>query len=243
MISIKSCFEFAILSTCALLGSACWAETEQEARIKKLIEPRMGVGVVVDSVTKTPYGGLFEIRTNGDIFYTDENAAYFFVGKVIDSTTYKDLTKARVDQLAAIKFSDLPLDSAIKVVKVNGKRVIAVFEDPNCPYCKKLHQTLQAMDDITVYTFLLNILSDDSASKSANIWCSPDRAKAWEDWMLRGTAAVPAAAGCATPNDKILALGKKLRVAGTPTVYFADGTRTSTGLDVNSLEQRLASIH
>jgi thiol:disulfide interchange protein DsbC len=243
MISFKKWLEFAILAACALLGSSSWAETEQEARIKKLIEPRMGVGIVVDSVTKTPYGGLFEIRTNGDIFYTDENAAYFFVGKVIDSTTYKDLTKARVDELAAIKFSDLPLDSAIKQVKGNGKRVIAVFEDPNCPYCKKLHQSLQGIDDITVYTFLLNILSDDSASKSANIWCSPDRAKAWEDWMLRGTAAAPAAAGCVTPNDRILALGKKLRVAGTPTVYFVDGTRTGTGLDAKSLEQRLASIH
>ncbi|HEY8023603.1 MAG TPA: DsbC family protein [Burkholderiaceae bacterium] len=243
MTGIKASIKFTLLAACLLSNRFSCAETEQEAHIKKLIEPRMGVGVVVDSVTKTPYGGLFEIRTNGDIFYTDENAAYFFVGKVIDSTTYKDLTKARVDQLAAIKFSDLPLDSAIKVVQGNGKRVIAVFEDPNCPYCKKLHQTLQSVNDITVYTFLLNILSDDSASKSAAIWCSPDRAKAWEDWMLRGKAALPAAPGCVTPNDQVLALGKKLRVAGTPTVYFTDGTRTGTGLDAKSLEDRLASIH
>ena len=230
---------FAILSMAATLASA---ETAQEAQIKKMIEPKMGINIKVDSVTKTPYAGLFEIRTNGDIFYTDENAEYLIVGKVIDTKTYKDLTQSRVDEIAAINFADLPLDAAIKTVKGNGKRVMAVFEDPNCPYCKKLHQTLQGIDNVTVYTFLLNILSDDSAVKSKNIWCSADRSKAWSDWIVNGKPAPAVAASCPTPNDKVLALGKKLRIVGTPTVYFADGSRTGSALDAKSLEDKLASI-
>jgi thiol:disulfide interchange protein DsbC len=230
----------AVLVTAALLCSAqLWAETPQEARVKKLVEPRMGEHIKVDSVTKTPYGGMYEVRTNGDIFYTDETARYLFVGKVMDLTTLQDLTRARVDQISAIKFSDLPLEQAIKTVKGNGKRVMAVFEDPNCPFCRKLHQTMQGIDNVTVYTFLLPILSDDSALKSKDIWCAPDRAQAWRSWMAESKPAPAAPAGCRTPNEQVLALGRKLRVAGTPTIYFADGSRTGSAFETASLEAKL----
>lgn len=228
------------LSLVAMLASAqLWAETPQEARIRKLVEPRMGVGVKVDAVSKTPYGGMYEVRTNGDIFYTDETARYLFVGKVVDLTTLKDLTRERADELASIPFSQLPLQMAIKTVKGNGKRVMAAFEDPNCPYCKKLHQTLRGVDNVTIYTFLLNILAEDSAAKSKNIWCAADRSRAWADWMDDGKAAPAAPAACPTPNDEVLVLGKKLHVVGTPTIYFADGTRTGSAFDAASLEARL----
>lgn len=230
----------AVLATAALLCSAqLWAETPQEARVKKLVEPRMGEHIKVDSVTKTPYGGMYEVRTNGDIFYTDETARYLFVGKVMDLTTLQDLTRARVDQISAIKFSDLPLEEAIKTVKGNGKRVMAVFEDPNCPFCRKLHQTMQGIDNVTVYTFLLPILSDDSAVKSKDIWCAPDRAQAWRSWMAESKPVPTAPAGCRTPNEQVLELGRKLRVAGTPTIYFADGSRTGSAFEAASLEAKL----
>jgi thiol:disulfide interchange protein DsbC len=229
-----------LLLAAALASSQLLAETPKEAQVKKLVEPRMGANVKVDAVTKTPYGGLYEVRTGGDIFYTDEGARYMFVGKVVDLTTLKDLTRERMDEIAGIRsFSDLPLDLAIKTVKGNGKRVMAVFEDPNCPYCKKLHQTLKGIDNVTVYTFLLNILSDDSAAKSRNIWCAADRSQAWAAWMDEGKPAPAATAGCTMPNEQVLALGRKLRVMGTPTIYFYDGTRTITGFDTATLEARL----
>jgi thiol:disulfide interchange protein DsbC len=218
------------------------AETAQEEAIKKSIEPRMGKNVKIDSVTKTPYGGLFEIRVGTDIFYTDQNADYLFIGKVVDMHSYKDMTAARVDEFNKIRFADLPLESAVKLVKGNGKRVIAVFEDPNCGYCKKFREHLKDMDNVTVYTFMLNILADDSAAKSANIWCAPNRDKAWDEWILDGKMPAPAAAGCKTPNDRILALGKTLHILGTPTIFFADGTRTASALDAKALEAKLATV-
>jgi thiol:disulfide interchange protein DsbC len=130
---------------------------------------------------------------------------------------------------------------AIKTVKGNGKRVMAVFEDPNCPYCRKLHETLRGVDNVTVYTFLLNILSDDSAAKAKNIWCAPDRALAWRQWMLESKPAPLAAPGCSTPNEQVLALGRKLHLVGTPTIYFADGTRSGSGFDAATLEARLGA--
>jgi len=236
-----SLYQAALFSVLSALGIAR-AETPDEARIKALITPRLGINIKVDSVTKTPYGGLYEISTNGDIFYTDENARYLFVGKVVDTANnYQDLTRARVDQLAAIRFNELPLEAAIKTVKGNGKRVMAVFEDPNCPYCRKLHQTLEKVDNVTIYTFLLPIISDDSAAKSRDIWCAANRADAWHDWIVNSRPAPAAPAACPAPNERVLALGKKLHVSGTPTIYFADGSRTGSAFDQQALETRLTA--
>ncbi|MFZ6723554.1 DsbC family protein [Undibacterium sp. Ji49W] len=217
------------------------AETPVEATVRKLVEPRLGEGVKVDSVTKTPYAGMYEVRIGSDILYTDEKAQYLFVGNVLDSKSGTNYTKQRTDDLSKIKFSDLPLESALKMVKGDGKRVIAVFEDPNCGYCKQFRKTLAGMDNITVYTFMYNILADDSKVKSKNIWCSADRNKAWDEWMLHGKAAPEAAANCNTPHEKIYALGQKLRVTGTPSVFFADGTRVPGAMDAKGLEARLAA--
>jgi len=120
--------------------------------------------------------------------------------------------------------------------------VIAVFEDPNCGYCKRFRQNLQEVDNVTVYTFLYNILTPDSSVKSKNIWCSADRSKAWDEWMLNGKAAPAAAEACTTPNDKILALGRKMRVTGTPTIFFTDGSRIPGAIDAKGLEAKLAAV-
>jgi thiol:disulfide interchange protein DsbC len=226
----------------ALVAASASAQTGQEAAIKKRIETRLGDGAKVDSIIKTPYAGLYEVRIGSDIIYTDAKADFLFVGRILDTKTQKDFTRARLDELNKIKFADLPFDSALKMVKGNGKRVIAVFEDPNCGYCKRFRQTLNNMDDVTVYTFLYNILSEDSAVKSKNIWCSPDRAKAWDEWMLNGKAAAAAPANCATPNDKIFELGRKMKITGTPTVFFTDGTRIPGAVDVKTLEEKFASL-
>lgn len=232
----------AVVALLSMASAFAFGETAQEAAIKKLIAPRLGENVKVDSVIKTPYAGLFEVRTGGDIIYTDEKAKYLFVGRIVDTQTYQDYTKDRVDEITRIKFSDLPVQSALKMVKGNGKRMIAVFEDPNCGYCKRFRQTLQQLDNVTVYTFMYNILAEDSAVKSRNIWCAADNAKAWDDWMLNSKLPAEAPAACTSPNEKILALGKSMKVTGTPTVFFTDGSRIPGAVDLKSLETKLASI-
>lgn len=219
-------------------------ETAEEAEVRKLVEPRLGPGVKADSVKKTNYSGLFEIRTNGDIIYTDRKAEFLFVGNILSSKTYENYTKARIDEINRIKFADLPLDSAMKVVKGDGKRVMAIFEDPNCGYCKRFRKTtLAEVDNVTIYTFMYNILSEDSAVKSKNIWCSANRVKAWDEWMLEGKQAAAAPASCSTtPNEKIAELGRKLRVTGTPTIFFADGSRLPGAVDTKMLEDKFASV-
>jgi thiol:disulfide interchange protein DsbC len=233
----------ALLLASAMLMSCAGAENSVEENIRKAVEPRLGEGVKIDSVKATPYAGLYEIRVGDEIRYTDKTGSYLIVGHVFNLKTSEDLTQARIDDINKIKFSDLPLELALKTVKGNGKRVIAVFEDPNCGYCKRFRQqALKDVDNVTVYTFMYNILSPDSSVKSKNIWCSADRNKAWDDWMISGKAAPAAPANCTTPNDQVLALGQKLRVNGTPAIFFADGSRIPGAIDLKTLESKFSSI-
>jgi thiol:disulfide interchange protein DsbC len=226
----------------ALVSQLVWADS-QEASVKKLLQPKVGEGAVIESVVKTPFANIFEVKIGDELIYTDSEAKFIFIGRLIDAQSSRDLTQSRLDEMNRIKFSDLPLDAAIKSVKGNGKRVIAVFEDPNCGYCKRFRKTVNEMKDITVYTFMYDILSDDSRIKSKNIWCSNDKLKAWDDWMVNGKTPAPATESCAsTPHEKILEIGKKYKVTGTPTIFFTDGSRVPGAIDAKMLEAKLASI-
>lgn len=234
--------KIAALLALGMMASCVGAENNVEANIRKNIEPRLG-GARIESISETPYSGLYELRVGGDILYTDKKAEFLFIGQVFEAKTSKNLTRARLDDLNKIKFSDLPLNLALKQVKGDGKRVIAVFEDPNCGYCKRLRQTtLKDLNNVTIYTFMYNILSEDSFTKSKNIWCAPNRLKAWDDWMINGKVPPASPASCETPNAKVVELGQKLNITGTPAIFFTDGTRIPGAVDLPTLETKLQSL-
>ncbi len=212
-----------------------------EDQVKKSMEAFIG-GPAVESVRATAYGGLYEVvLKNGQLVYTDAKNSFIIDGSIIDTASRRDMTQQRMNELSAIDFSKLPLDQAVKVVKGKGTRVIATFEDPNCGYCKRLGKELAEMDDITIYTFLYPILSEDSRTKSENIWCAKDRAKAWSDWLVGGKA--PAEASCDTATiARNVELGQSLRINGTPTIFLADGSRIGGYVPRAELEKALAAV-
>ena len=217
-------------------GSAAVAD---EADIKKGMEAKLGTKV--ESVTKAGYLGLYEVYAEGNIFYTDEKMTAIVVsGQLIDGKSMKNMTEDRLKKLTAIKFSELPLERAIKQVRGDGKRVLATFEDPNCGYCKRLAKDLQRLDNATVYTFLYPILSEDSVRKSKQIWCSADRAKAWNDWMVDGKAPTGRDDCDTTAVNKNQEFGRKLNITGTPTMFFSDGERVPGAMALDRIEQKLS---
>lgn|GEM_PF-71455 len=195
-------------------------------------------GMPITAVTRTPYG-FFEVQIGADLIYTDEEVRWVMQGPLVDATTREDLSAKRLEAASAIEFDTLPLDLALKSVKGDGSRRIATFEDPNCGYCKQLAKTLQSVDNITVYTFVLPILEADSTEKSRNIMCANDPVQAWDDWMLRNKAPAKASAECNPPLASVVALSRKLMVQGTPAIYFEDGTRASGALPSDALNARL----
>lgn len=225
----------------SLIVTTTGAVHADETSVRKAVEAFIG-SPAVESVTKTPYGGLYEIvLKSGELVYTDEKAGFLIDGRIIDTKTRRDVTQARMTQLSAIDFSTLPLEQAIKQVRGSGKRVLVSFEDPNCGYCKRLGKELKQLKDVTIYTFLYPILSPDSTEKSRNIWCAKDKAKAWSDWILDAKA--PAAANCdSSVVERNVALGQKLRINGTPTLFLADGRRLGGYMPAAELEQALSEV-
>ena len=210
-----------------------------EADIKKAMEAKLGGKV--ESVTKSGYLGLYEVYVDGNILYTDEKMTAFIAGgQLIEGKGMKNITEERMRKLTAIKFSELPFDRAIKQVRGDGKRVLATFEDPNCGYCKRLAKDLQKLDNATVYTFLLPILSEDSLKKSKQIWCAADRAKAWNDWMVEGRAPSGKEDCDTSAITKNQEFGRRLSITGTPTIFFTDGERVPGAMPLAKIEQKLA---
>lgn len=225
----------------ALLFTTQFAMAD-EADVKKGVETWLGgngngSAPKVENVRKSGALGLYEVQIDGELVYTDEKVTHILLGDIIDTKTRKNLSEERKQKLSQIKFSDLPLDLAVKQVKGNGKRVLATFEDPNCSYCKKLAKELQGMNDVTIYTFLYPILSPDSSEKAKNLWCATDRVKAWNDLMIEGK--IPASSNCDHPTEKVTAFGRKLNIRGTPTMFFADGSRVPGYMPSALLEKAL----
>lgn len=190
----------------------------------------------VDQVNQSPVPGLYEVVTGDHIFYTDESVQYLIDGSLFDLKARRNLTEARSRLLFAVDFAKLPLHLALKKVKGNGSRKMAIFEDPNCGFCKRLDKELVNVNDVTLYLFLYPI-SPGSEELVHNVHCAKDPVKAWDDLMLNGIQ--PAAAKCATPTAEVRQLAAKLKITGTPTLIFADGVLVPGFLPAAQLEQAL----
>ena len=227
----------AALCACSLL--AAFGVQAQEATIRKNLSERLPQMGKIDEISKTPMPGLFEVRVGTDIHYTDSEGNYLIQGHLIDARQKRNLTEERTEKLLEIDFSLLPLKDAFTIVRGNGKRKLAVFEDPNCGYCKRFERDLQKVDNVTVYMFLYPILSPDSTEKSRAVWCSRDKAKAWLDMMVRDQG-VPSATCDASAVARNLEFGKKHKITGTPTLIFADGSRVPGAIAAPQVEKFLA---
>ena len=226
----------ATMLTILLAMPALAQDTDKvKAALKKMVPD-----VPVDSVRKTPYFGLYEVIVGSDIYYTDDKAEFLVMGSIVNLKTKENVTELRQRQLNKVAFADLPLDSAVKIVRGNGSRKVAMFADPNCGYCKRFERDLLGVNDITVYVILYPILAPDSIEKSKAVWCSADRGKAWIDLMVRDIP-VQGDTACANPIDKNLAYGRGKRVSGTPTLIFEDGERIPGAMAIAEFEKRLAA--
>jgi thiol:disulfide interchange protein DsbC len=224
------------------LAAPAWAQTE--AFIKKAIEERLP-GFKVEGIVKTPFmGGLYEVRnSDAEIIYTDEKVNHLFIGSVRDGKNVElDYTAERVKKLTAVRFDELPLANAFKMVRGKGTKQVVYFTDPNCPYCRQIEKELLQLDDVTIHVMLYPILNpQDSPLKARAVWCSADKAKAWNDLMLNGVQPQPAPANCAAsaPIDKIVALGRKLKINSVPTLILANGERIAGMRPANVLKQMI----
>jgi thiol:disulfide interchange protein DsbC len=223
------------------LSLFCTLASADEAAIRRVMEGKLG-GARIEGIQPAPIPGLYEVRYRSaegiGVFYTDANANYIVSGKIYEARTSRNLTDEALRKLNAVKFDALPFSQAVKVQRGNGKRVVAMFTDPYCPYCQQFEKTLQQIDDITVYVFMYPVIRPELASQSKAVWCAPDRSKAWLELALhqRPPAVSPA---CDSPVEKNLALGKSLGVTATPTLILPTGEKISGGMKAADFKEVL----
>lgn len=224
------------LMLAACLSAAAFAD---EAQIRKNLAPRLGA-VTLEGIARTPFKGLYEIQFDGKVAYTNEDGSFLLVGSLIDSASGRNLTQDRLRKLGAIDFAVLPLNQAIRRVRGKGTRRLAVFSDPLCAHCKTLEKELAKIDDLTLYVFLYPFERQHPGATAIarDIWCSPDPAQAWEDYMLKGTA--PKKGDCADPVARNVLLGERLRFDATPTLVFSDGAVVQQSLPAGQIEKLMA---
>jgi thiol:disulfide interchange protein DsbC len=236
--AMKSLRHAAVAAVVAL-GLALTASAQDVDKIRKTLAERVPQMGKVDDVAKTPMPGLYEVRVGTDLFYTDADGNFLIQGMLMDTKQQRNLTEERQEKLLVIPFDQLPFKDAFTIVRGNGKRKVAIFEDPNCPYCKRFEQDLQKVKDVTVYMFLYPILGPDSTDKSRNLWCSKDRGAAWLDWMLHQKAAAEASCDIAAVNRNV-EFGHKYHISGTPTMILTDGRRVPGAMPPDQVEKLLA---
>jgi thiol:disulfide interchange protein DsbC len=230
------------LSLALLLSWATWSGMAgaQEATIRKALKDRIPDLPKIVSISKTPINGLYEVLLeDNDIYYADASGNYLVQGSLIDTRTKRNLTEERTEKISAIAFNTLPLKDAITIVRGNGKRKLAIFEDPNCGYCKRFERDLAKVDNVTVYLFLMPVLGPGSVEKSRNVWCAKDPAVTWVNLMQKDIPA-PAAQCNTAAIDRNLDFGRKYKITGTPTLIAQDGTRVPGAIDSAKIERLLA---
>ena len=229
----------ALICAGILFSNPAFAQADQQ--IKAEIQKKLGTNAKVRSVTPAPVPGLYEVLVGNDIFYTDNSGKYLIQGEIIELASGKNITEQRQVDLNRIKWTDLNPANAMKTVRGNGTRQLAIFSDPNCGYCKRLEKSLQQLDNVTIYTYLIPILSADSAQKSKQIWCAADPYKAYSDWMINGVAP-NGKTDCANPLDKNLTFAKSYGITGTPTLFFTDGSRFPGAVQITDIEKKFSSL-
>ncbi|WP_197711795.1 DsbC family protein [Polynucleobacter necessarius] len=234
----------ALMTLAIVLGAlsfsnSAFAQTEQQ--IKTEIQKKLGSNAKVRSVAPSPVSGVYEVLVGNDVFYTDGSVKYLIQGEIIELATGKNITEQRQADINRIKWSDLKQANAFKTARGNGSRQMAIFSDPNCGYCKRLEKSLQQLDNVTIYTYLIPILSADSIQKSKQIWCSSDPNKAYMDWMVNGVSP-NGKTDCANPLDKNLTYAKSYGITGTPTIFFTDGSRFPSAVQITDIEKKFASL-
>jgi thiol:disulfide interchange protein DsbC len=229
------------LGAALVLAAAPALGGDVEDRLRATLAERLP-GMTIESITKLPQLDLYEVVSSGNrIFYTDAKGEFGLIGNLIDLKTRENLTQRRQDELSVVDFSSLPFDQAIVKVKGDGSRKLAVFTDPDCPYCKRLEQELAKVSNVTVYVFLLPLaqLHPDAPRKARAVWCAADQAQAWDALMMEGKEPAAPSPECQDPIGEVAKVAGRIGIRGTPGLAFASGKLVPGAIGAEQIEQLL----
>ena len=189
----------------------------------------------IQNIQATEMRGIYSGSMQGQVVYLNEDAKHILAGSMIRLSDQQNLTKALLVQQNSIDWKKLPLQDALKTVRGTGKRQLAIFSDPNCPYCKQLEVELKKLNDVTIYTFILP-LKAQSVRPSQQVYCEANPAQAWEDLIAKGLSP-RTSQSCANPIQSNLKLAQSLGLNGTPAIIFSNGFKVMGAYPAAQIEQ------
>lgn len=217
--------------------TSSFAQSDPHANLRKALQPLIGDDKIV-KVSEIGKTGLFEVATQRSIVYTDKSGSVLIEGQLIDTKTRENLTEKSNTALGAFNFNDIPLKNVIKTVRGDGSRRVITFEDPNCGWCKKLMAELNKLTNVTVYTFVVPVLGDDSKVKAKSIMCASNPTKTWVDSMSIPAYSIPKKE-CDVSFEENLELMQKLRIRGTPAILFENNSKAPGFMTSEKIEAKL----
>lgn len=228
-----------LLATALLAGSAFAGDVLKETAVMANLKQKYP-STVIKSVSSTNLPGIYEVVMGKNVAYVEESGRYFLFGHLFDMQTQTDMTEGKImaEQVARTDFKALPFKDAITIVRGDGSRKVAIFSDPDCPYCKQLENNIANLSNVTIYLFMFPIeqLHPQAKSKAVGVWCSADRAKAWDGLMRRNETP---SGQCDNPIDRNVALAETMGINGTPTVILSDGSVIPGAPSAAKLEQMI----
>jgi thiol:disulfide interchange protein DsbC len=231
----------AVALCAALVAPIAHATDDATSALMQTLQKRFPT-IRINAVQASPVPGLYQVIAGDQVVYTDASGDHMIVGRMMDTKTRLDMSAQALDAFYTIDFKSLPFGEAIKIVKGTGEHKVALFADPDCPFCRQLEQSMQSVTNVTVYLFLfpLEQVHPHAMADATAIWCSPDRASAWTNWMLDRTP-IPAGGSCANdPIANIHTLADSLHVHSTPTIFLENGKRIDGAVPTAQLEGMIA---
>lgn len=225
---MKKTLAFALISMLSTLSLAS-VDTVKANLAKQ--QPKLTIEKIQTTEMKGIYSGLMD----GQVVYVDEDAQHILVGSMFRLSDQKNLTKDLVLNQNSVDWKKLPLQDAVKTVRGNGTRQIAIFSDPNCPYCKKLETEVNKLNNVTIYTFIYPIKTE-SVAVSKQIFCEANPAFAWANLIEKGIKP-NAKKSCANPIERNLRLGQSLGLTGTPAIIFSNGFKVMGAYPATEIEK------
>ncbi len=157
--------------------------------------------------------------------FLDFSGRYLVTGDVIDLQSMESLTRERMVDLNRVDASRIPLDDAIVIGDPKAPVKIVVFDDPECPFCKKIHpemeQAAAKRKDVAFFIKMLPLkMHPDAARKAKAIICAKS-AQLLQDSLDGKPVPDPT---CETDQvEKNEALAQQLGIGSTPTLVLPDG--------------------
>lgn len=194
----------------------------------------------VGSKIEPAFPGFWSVIKGSEVLFVRDDLSVLIPGDVIDLKTNKSLASSlRAANKPHISAKDLDTRDAIKIG--TGSRRLYVFSDPDCTYCRQLEPELAKLRNVQVFVFPFPLvgLHPNARVIAESIWCQPDRATAWRQYLLTNIA--PPTTTCDNPISRNLALGDRLQILGTPALVFEDGTVVPGAIGAERIEAQLVA--